>query len=117
MQEFLRQRSHQPKEPSAGCVFKNPTLTQGQRLSLITHYPEAENKISQNRLIPAAWLIDQCGLRGKMVGGAQVSPKHVNFIVNSGRAKAKDVKKLIALIKKMVYNKFNIKLQEEIEIV
>lgn len=117
MKEFLRQRRHQPKQPSAGCVFKNPTIASRQRLNLIAQYPDLANKISPEGLIPAAWLIDQCGLRGRKSGGAQISREHANFIINSGRAQAKDVKKLIALIKKMVYNKFNIKLQEEIEIV
>lgn len=117
MKEFLQQRRHQPKQPSAGCVFKNPIITLRQRLNLIAQYPDLINKISPKGLIPAAWLIDQCGLRGEKSGRAQISREHANFIVNLGRAKAKDVKKLIVLIKKMVYNKFNIKLQEEIEIV
>jgi len=117
MKEFLRQRRHQPKQPSAGCVFKNPAIASRQRLNLIAQYPDLANKINPKGLIPAAWLIDQCGLRGRKSGDAKISLEHANFIVNSGRAQAKDVKKLIALIKKMVYNKFNIKLQEEIEIV
>ncbi|MCX6741226.1 MAG: UDP-N-acetylmuramate dehydrogenase [Candidatus Parcubacteria bacterium] len=117
MKEFLQQRRHQPKQPSAGCVFKNPTITLRQRLNLIAQYPGLINKISPGGLIPAAWLIDQCGLRGEKSGRAQISREHANFIVNSGRAKARDVEKLIVLIKKMVYNKFNIKLREEIEIV
>ena len=83
----------------------------------MAQYPGLANKISPQGLIPAAWLIDQCGLRGKKSGQAQISPKHANFIVNLGQAKSRDVKKLIALIKKLVYNKFKIKLQEEIEIV
>jgi len=117
MKEFLRRRCYQPRQYSAGCVFKNPTLTLCQRFSLITRYPDAANKISQNGLIPAAWLIDQCGLRGKKSGQAQISLEHANFIINLGQAKARDVRKLIALIKKTVYNKLNIKLQEEVEIV
>ena len=48
-------------------------------------------------VIPSAYLIDKVGLKGKKEGDAQISPKHPNFIVNNGGAKAKDVLKLIAL--------------------
>jgi UDP-N-acetylmuramate dehydrogenase len=78
--------------PSAGCVFKNP--------------PQDS----------AARLIDLCGLKGKSIGAAAVSLKHANFIVNLGQAKAKDVLKLIGLLKKEVKNKFNIELEPEIKI-
>jgi len=117
MKKFLEQRRSQPQQPSAGCVFKNPIITSRQRLNLITQYPDLSNKISPKGLIPAAWLIEQCGLKGRQSGQAQISQRHANFIINLGGAKARDVKKLIALIKKMVYNKFRIKLQEEIEII
>ena len=63
----------------------------------------------------AARLIEDCGLKGKKIGKAQISKKHANFIVNLGGAKAKDVLKLINLIKKEVKNKFGIKLEEEIQ--
>jgi UDP-N-acetylmuramate dehydrogenase len=79
-------------EWSAGCVFKNPP--------------------NQS----AGALIDQAGLKGHTSGGAQVSAKHANFIVNTGTATSKDVLKLISLIKKRVKRKFNIELELEIEI-
>jgi len=85
-----RKKSH-PYQPSAGCVFKNPK-SRG-----------------------AGLLIDQCGLKGKQIGGAKISEKHANFIVNTGGAKARDVKNLIELIKKQVKDKFNIELKEEIQ--
>ena len=67
--EFLEQRKKsQPfKEPSAGCVFRNPP---GYR---------------------AGRLIEEVGLKGACVGGAEISPVHANFIVNKGNAKASDV--------------------------
>ena len=77
--------------PSAGSIFKNP------------------------KGCPAGKLIEKCGLKGKKIGGAKISEKHANFIVNLGGARAKDVKKLIDLIKKKVENKFGITLKEEIE--
>ena len=54
-------------------------------------------------------------MKGKTIGGAQISEKHANFIVNLGHAKATDVKKLISLIKEKVKEKFGIELKEEIE--
>ncbi|MFA5093595.1 MAG: UDP-N-acetylmuramate dehydrogenase [Candidatus Omnitrophota bacterium] len=77
---------------SAGCVFKNP--------------PE----------FSSGKLIDLCGLKGKRVGGAYISDKHANFIINAGKAKAGDVLKLMALVKREVKNKFKINLEPEIKI-
>ena len=78
--------------PSAGCIFKNP---------------KAES---------AGRLIDLCGLKGRRMGGACVSVKHANFILNLKCAKAGDVLKLMNLIRKRVKNKFNINLETEIKI-
>ena len=80
-----------PKGYSAGCIFKNP------------------DKYN------AGYLIDQCQLKGKKIGGAEISKKHANFIINSGNAKASDVLKLIKLIKQKVKLKFKISLEEEIQ--
>jgi len=77
--------------PSAGSIFKNP------------------------KNFYAGFLIEKCGLKGKRIGNAKISEKHANFIVNLGNGKAKDVKKLIKLIKKKVKNKFKIELEEEIQ--
>jgi len=63
----------------------------------------------------AGELIEKCGLKGKKIGNIKISEKHANFIVNLGDGKAKDIKKLINLIKKEVKNKFNLRLEEEIQ--
>ncbi len=76
--------------PSAGSIFKNP------------------------KGFIAGKLIEECGLKGKLIGGAKISDKHANFIVNFKNAKEKDVKKLISLVKKTVKSKFKINLEEEI---
>lgn len=92
IQDILqRRKKFHPSQPSAGCIFKNPK-------------PKS-----------AGSLIDQCGLRGKQIGGAKISEKHANFIINTGQARAIDVKNLIELIKKQVKDKFDIELKEEIE--
>ena len=80
--------------PSAGSFFKNPAQS-----------------------MPAGRLIDLCGLKGAKEGGACVSRKHANFIINENNAKSRDVIKLMEKIKKNVYNRFKINLEPEVEIV
>lgn len=88
--QYLEKRSGQPKELSVGCIFVNPPDT------------------------PAGMLIDQCGLKGTIIGGAKISEEHANFIVNMVGAKASDVVALINFAKEKVKEKFDIDLQEEI---
>ena len=61
-------------------------------------------------------LVDECGLKGYKIGGAQVSTKHSGFMINTGDATCKDVLDLIEYVKEKVYEKFNVKLQEEVVI-
>ena len=61
-------------------------------------------------------LVDDCGLKGYKIGGAQVSTKHSGFMINIGDATCKDVLDLIEYVKEKVYEKFNVKLQEEVVI-
>lgn len=94
----------QPLEfPSAGSIFKNFILNR-----------KKTEKVKKNKIISAALMIENCGLKGKKIGKAKISEKHANFIVNLGGAKAKDVVKLINLTKEKVKNKFKIDLEEEI---
>ena len=82
------------KNASAGCVFKNPA-------------PD----------IYAGKLIDDLGLKGKQIGGAKISAKHGNFILNTGQATAEDVIMLISLIKEKVRSHYGIQLKEEVQYV
>lgn len=66
---------------------------------------------------PAGMLIEEAGLKGKMVGKAQISDKHANFFLNKGGATAKDIIDLMKLAKKTVKSKFGITLEEEVQIV
>jgi UDP-N-acetylenolpyruvoylglucosamine reductase len=94
MKEFsLKRWEHQPKEPSAGCTFKNPAAS------------------------PAGRLIDNLGLKGLRSGGAVVSPVHGNFIVNDGSATARDVLNLIDQIRQRVKASEGIDLETEVEII
>jgi UDP-N-acetylmuramate dehydrogenase len=89
-----RRMSSQPwNMPSAGSVFRNP----------------------QDK--PAWQYIDECGLRGYEIGGAQVSPKHSNFIVNNGYASAKDIYDLIMFVQEKVNEKFGVKLRREVGLI
>lgn len=94
MEELISKRkSSQPLDfPSAGSTFKRPA----------TGY--------------AAALIDQSGLKGTSVGGAQVSTKHAGFVINTGGATFKDVTALMEIIKTTVYEKHGIRLEPEVEI-
>lgn len=65
----------------------------------------------------AARLIEACGLKGHTIGGAQVSEKHANFIVNIGNATAKDIEQIIALMRNTVKQKFGIELQQEVRVI
>lgn len=100
--------------PSAGCVFKNYQLKKKDK-KLLQEYPELRN-IVKNNIIPTGWLIEQCGLKGEKVGGAMVSSRHANFIVNINAASSRDVIQLIRIIKGKVGKKFSIRLEEEIAI-
>jgi len=96
-QRFLKRKkeTQELSAPSAGCIFKNP--------------PAPEKA--------AGKLIDECNLKGTRVGGALISRKHANFIINTGNASSKDVMALIEIIKEKVKVKFGIELSLEIKIV
>ena len=79
--------------PSAGCVFKN------------------RNGQASGRLI------DLCGLKGKRIGGARISARHANFIINPAKADSKDILSLMKLAQRRVWEKFGVKLEPEIQIV
>lgn len=65
----------------------------------------------------AARLIEACGLKGRTIGGAQVSEKHANFIVNLGGATARDIETLIALMRDTVKQRFAVDLQQEVRVI
>lgn len=93
MDGFSRRRWRtQPREPSAGCIFKNPPA------------------------VPAGRLVEELGLKGVRVGGAKVSEAHGNFIVNTGGATARDILDLIRRIQAEARARRGIELETEVEI-
>jgi len=115
IKEILQKRKDgQPLEyPSAGCIFKN-VLINSETQEIVAKIKDLPAEFLAYKKIPAAWLIDQAGLKGQQIGGAQVSEKHANFVINLGKAKSNDVKNLIELIKNRVKEKYNLNLEEEI---
>ena len=80
-------------------------------------YPSAGSTFKRGEDFITAKLIDECGLKGYKIGGAQVSEKHSGFVVNVGNATAKDVLNLTDYVKKVVFEKFGKKLELEVEVV
>lgn len=80
-------------------------------------YPSAGSTFKRGNDFITAKLIDECGLKGYSVGGAQVATKHAGFVINTGDATAEDVLKLIEIIKKKVLEKFNKEIELEIEVI
>lgn len=79
--------------------------------------PSAGSTFKRGSDFITAQLIDECGLKGYTIGGAQVSEKHAGFIVNLGNATAKDVLELVEFVKKQVFEKFNKAIELEIEVI
>ena len=108
-----RADKHPLEYPNAGSVFKNVDFKKVspkfQKIFL--------DKVKQDPfpIVPAAWFIIGVGLAGKKIGGAQISKKHSNYIVNLGGAKAKDVLALIELTKKKVKKVYNLDLEVEVQ--
>jgi len=90
--DVYRRRRHetQPREPSAGCIFKNPPGGSAGRL------------------------IDECGLKGERVGDAEVSSVHANFIINRGHATGADVIKLVRRVRAQVRRIRDVELEPEV---
>ena len=103
---------------SCGCIFKNISWSRKgvDRNILLRLFPELLI-FKNSSYIPASFLIDQAGLKGKRVGRVFISPKHANYFVNDGGATAEEVVMLISIVKDTVKRKFGLLLGEEIQYV
>lgn len=111
-----RVRSQDLGSQSAGCVFKNirwdrPAV---RREALLEAFPEFA-PFGDSPGVSAGFLIDRAGLKGRRVGGAMISERHANFIVNTGAATADDVRMLIGIAKDAVRDRYGLGLEEEIQ--
>jgi len=100
---------------SAGSFFMNPFVPAEQANALLAIYPDMPHfETPQGVKIPAAWLIEQCGWKGKTLGGAQVWPKQPLVIVNANHASAQDIIDLAAQVSASVQEKFGIEIRPEV---
>ena len=100
---FLFKKNSQPlADCSAGCAFKNP------------REPREEDTPGEPRYIPAGKLIDQSGLKCFRIGGAEVSPRHANFIVAHPGCTAADVLAVLKHVRRVVYDRTGITLEREV---
>jgi len=89
---LARRKATQPtNKRTFGSVFKNPSAEAG-----------------------AGWMIEQCGLKGHRIGGACISPRHANFIENSGGATSADAVALMAEARRRVHEQFGVALEHEV---
>lgn len=110
-----RQERHPLEFPNCGSVFKNCPLE---------FVPDTVRKNFRDKIktdpfpiLPTAALLSAAGLKGLKVGGAVVSEKHPNFIINHDNASAADIIEIIGKVKEKIKSKFSINLTEEIELV
>lgn len=109
-----------PKElGNSGSFFKNPIVSLETFNTFIGNHPNAPYyKVSDNTYkIPAGWLIEQCGYKGKRIGDAGVHKKQALVLVNYGKASGEDIICLAEQIINEVMNRFNIKIGPEVNII
>ena len=87
---YSRRLANLPQAPSGGSVFKRPQAN-----------------------VPVGVMVEELGIRGKKIGGAQISPKHGGIIINDGSAQGQDIVDLISFIKEQISDHYNISLHEE----
>ncbi len=106
--------------PNAGSFFKNPVVSADLARQIAQQYPDLHYyplKDTEQVKIPAAWLIEKCGWKGKRIGDAGVYAKHALILVNYGKATGKQLFELAQRIIEDVQTNFGIKLQPEVRII
>ena len=117
--DIRKQKLPEPSElGSAGSFFKNPIVTKAKANALLVenpampHYPAADGV-----KIPAAWLIEQCGWKGRTLGGAAVYEKQPLVLVNKNHATPADIQRLAQQIVDSIQEKFDITIEPEVNYV
>jgi UDP-N-acetylmuramate dehydrogenase len=104
---------------NAGSFFRNPVVHEYKANKIIKKFPgipHFQDKNSHTKF-SAAWLIDQCGWKGKRTGDAGVYSKHALILVNYGKASGRDIYDLSEKMKESVYKKFKLLLDREVLVV
>ncbi|MEL6606780.1 MAG: UDP-N-acetylenolpyruvoylglucosamine reductase, partial [Bacteroidota bacterium] len=102
-----------------GSFFKNPVITKAQFKQLQTHhpqmpgYPQPEGQVK----VPAAWLIEQCGWKGKTAGAVGVHKQQPLVLVNYGGGTGKAIYRLAQGIQQSVQTQFDIKIEPEVNLI
>lgn len=109
-----REEKHPQDVKCAGSFFMNPVV---QNEKLKQEFEKDTGAPSKDGKLPAGWLIDHVGLRGKRIGGAMISQKHPNYLLNTGNASAEDIITLASLVKTRVRDELGVRLQEEVQFV
>lgn len=110
----LRESKHPQDAKCAGSFFINPIV---KNKKLQEEFERDTGMAPRGDKLPAGWLIDHVGLRGKKIGGAMISDRHPNYLVNTGTATAEDVMMLASLAKTRVRDELGIRLREEVQYV
>ncbi|OGZ31002.1 MAG: UDP-N-acetylenolpyruvoylglucosamine reductase [Candidatus Niyogibacteria bacterium RIFCSPLOWO2_01_FULL_45_48] len=111
-----RAESQDIGQKCAGCIFKNVEWSRKDidKTFMLEKFPELK-QFSNQKSIPAGFLIDFLGLKNSKVGGAEISAKHANYFINTGGAVAEDVLTLAAMVKEKIQNHYGVYLEEEIQ--
>ena len=109
-----RETKHPQRLLCAGSFFMNPIVSD---VSLRKEFELDTGMPAKDEKLPAGWVIDHVGLRGKAVGGAKVSDIHPNYLINTGGATAESILILASLIKQRVRTELGVRLREEVQMV
>ena len=103
---------------NSGSFFKNPVISQTEFEQFITTFPEAPSyRVSDNEIkVPAGWLIEQAGFKGKQFGDAGVHKNQALVLVNYGNASGKEIWDLAMKIKTAVFEQFGIEINPEVNV-
>lgn len=109
-----REEKHPQDVFCAGSFFMNPVVKDEE---LRREFSKDSGKQPKDEKLPAGWLIDQVGLRGKIIGHAKISEIHPNYLINTGGATAEDVITLASIVKQRVRDGLGVQLKEEVQLV
>jgi UDP-N-acetylmuramate dehydrogenase len=118
--KIRREKLPDPKEiGNAGSFFKNPIVNKTVFDNLISRFPNMAfyKQVDSNYKLASAWLIEQCGWKGKRFGDAGVHKNQALVLVNYGNAKGSEIIEMAKKIQKSVLDKFGVQLEMEVNVV